>query len=77
MTVKRVFALWVLLFLTAAMRDGFDHWIESTDLPVLAVDTSVEVRDRNGALLRAFPVEQGLFRLGAREIRLILVSSRC
>ena len=66
MTVKRVFALWLLLFLTAAIRDGFDHWIDDTELPVLAVDTSVEVRDRNGVLLRAFPVEQGLFRLGAR-----------
>lgn len=42
---------------------GFDHWVETTDLPPVLSETSVEVRDRNGALLRAFPVADGLMRL--------------
>ncbi|WP_370227722.1 penicillin-binding protein 1C [Cognatishimia sp.] len=64
--MRPLFAIWVCVLLGAGLRDGFDDWIDATEMPVIAVDTSVEVRDRNGTLLRAFPVEEGLFRLGAR-----------
>ncbi|MBO9450447.1 penicillin-binding protein 1C [Tropicibacter sp. R16_0] len=57
------FALAVGLFLTALTRDGLDAWIERTELPVLLSDTSVEVRDRNGQLLRAYQVGDGIWRL--------------
>jgi penicillin-binding protein 1C len=54
-----------LLLATAAARDGFDRWVDRTFLPDLLADTSVEVRDRHGDLLRAYTVEDGLWRLGA------------
>lgn len=55
----------VSLLCIAAARDGFDHWVAATDVPSLVVDTSVEVRDRDGALLRAYMVDDGLWRLDA------------
>lgn len=51
------------LYLIAVARDGLDHWIAETDLPVLAHATSAEVRDRNGALLRAYTIDDGRWRL--------------
>lgn len=56
----------VTLWSTAALRDGFDHWVSTTQLPPLLSEVSVEVRDSKGALLRAFPVENGRVRLGAQ-----------
>lgn len=56
-----VVALWTAAF----ARDQADVWIDKTVLPPLISATSVEVRDREGALLRAFSVEDGLMRLGA------------
>ena len=56
-------ALAVLLLLAAALRDGIDRWIDATELPSVLVETSVEMRDRHGALLRVFPVEDGRIRL--------------
>lgn len=41
-----------------------DQWIDRTALPVVLSETSVEVRDRHGAMLRAYPVEDGIWRLG-------------
>lgn len=52
------------LLLFAAARDRFDQWVAQTVLPPLVIDTSVEVRDRNGLLLRAYTVDDGLWRLG-------------
>ncbi|WP_372886384.1 penicillin-binding protein 1C [Shimia sp.] len=46
-------------------RDRVDLWVDATVLPNLLAETSVEVRDRSGQLLRAYPVEDGLMRLGA------------
>ena len=66
MKLRLLLAIWFCVLAGAGVRDGFDRWIEATDIPPLAVDTSIEIRDRNGVLMRAFPVEQGLFRLGAR-----------
>ena len=57
-----------LLFVTAASRDALDHWVARTEMPPLISETSVEVRDRNGALLRAYTVENGRWRLGVRLV---------
>ncbi len=51
----------LLAFATA--RDAFDIWVARTDLPPLVIDTSVEVLDRDGTLLRAFTVADGRWRL--------------
>ncbi len=55
----------VVLWAAALAHDGFDQWVEQTTLPSLLAETSVEVRDRDGHLLRAYAVEDGLMRLGA------------
>ena len=54
----------IALFCVALARDAFDEWVVRTDLPSLLPDTSVEVRDRDGILLRAYTVEDGRWRLG-------------
>ena len=51
------------LFLAALARDEADLWIDRTVLPVLTVETSEEVLDRNGDLLRAYTVADGRWRL--------------
>ncbi|MGB0913961.1 MAG: transglycosylase domain-containing protein, partial [Phaeobacter italicus] len=56
-------ALVALLFGAAALRDGVDTWIAETDLPATLAETSVEVRDRNGTLLRPYTVGNGVWRL--------------
>jgi penicillin-binding protein 1C len=58
-----IFALAVLLWAGALARDAVDAWIDDTRLPSLVLDTSVEVVDRNGQLLRAFTVDDGRWRL--------------
>lgn len=55
----------VALWAAALARDGFDRWLADTNLPPLIAETSVEVHDRDGVLLRAYAVEDGLMRLGA------------
>ncbi len=56
--------LFIVLYLGAVGRDQFDHLIGDTVLPSVLAETSVEVRDRNNQMLRVFPVEDGLWRLG-------------
>lgn len=51
------------MLLVAAVWGSFDHWVKSAALPALDVETSAEVRDRNGHLLRAFTVDDGRWRL--------------
>ncbi len=51
------------LWLAALGRDRVDVWIDATILPPLVLETSVEVLDRNGALLRAYTVADGRWRL--------------
>ena len=58
-----LFALVVVLGVAAGLRDGFDTWVDITKMPPVLVETSVEVRDRNGVLMRVFPVEDGRVRL--------------
>lgn len=60
---RAVFALALLLYGAAALRDAGDRWVEATVLPVVLSETSVEMRDRDGVLLRAYPVADGLMRL--------------
>lgn len=51
------------LFAVALVRDGFDLWIDRTVWPDVISETSTEFRDRNGRLLRVFPVADGIWRL--------------
>ncbi|MDK3017770.1 penicillin-binding protein 1C [Pseudodonghicola sp. IC7] len=51
------------LFAGALARDGVDAWVAATDLPPVLAETGVELRDRDGALMRAYPVADGLMRL--------------
>ncbi|WP_112875325.1 penicillin-binding protein 1C [Paracoccus endophyticus] len=64
---RRLVALAVALALTAALadtgRDWLSAWIDATVLPPLTVATGTEVLARDGSLLRAFPVGNGLWRL--------------
>ncbi|WP_412551244.1 penicillin-binding protein 1C [Shimia sp. MIT910701] len=59
------FVLVAALLLAAATRDGVDRWVAETELPDLLIDTSVEVVDRDGKLLRAYTVDDGLWRMGS------------
>ena len=61
-----LFGLVMLLALAAGLRDATDRWIASTELPSVLVETSVEVHDRHGTLLRVYPVENGRTRMALR-----------
>lgn len=52
-----------LLFVAAGLRDAGDRWVDATLLPAMLSETSVEIRDRNGDLLRAYTVGDGIWRL--------------
>lgn len=56
-------ALAVLTLAAVAGWLGFDRWVSATELPSLTPPTSVEVLARDGRLLRAFTVEDGIWRL--------------
>jgi penicillin-binding protein 1C len=60
----RFFAFVFALFFVALGRDALDDWVARTDLPSVLPETSVEVRDRDDILLRAYTVEDGRWRLG-------------
>lgn len=65
--MKRIWpAAAALLLAAAAGHAAFDGWIDRTVLPRITTETSVEVRDRNGDLLRAYQVESGIWRLAPR-----------
>ncbi|MGH1576180.1 penicillin-binding protein 1C [Planktotalea sp.] len=57
------FLVVLTLYCSALGRDAFDNWISATVLPSVLPETSVEVRDRNNQLLRAYTVEDGRWRL--------------
>ncbi|HBG99849.1 MAG TPA: penicillin-binding protein 1C [Rhodobacteraceae bacterium] len=63
MSGRAILGLAVGLFLAALGRDGFDRWVDATHLPALARATSVEMRARDGALLRAYTVDDGRWRM--------------
>ncbi|KHA50646.1 penicillin-binding protein 1C [Sulfitobacter geojensis] len=60
------FVLVLALWGAAALRDEVDRWVGATVLPPVLVETSVEMRDRHGVLMRVFPVEDGRVRLALR-----------
>jgi len=60
---RLILAAALILLCAAFGRDQFDQWVETTELPVLASETSVEVRDRNAELLRVYTVADGRWRL--------------
>jgi penicillin-binding protein 1C len=51
------------LWLAAFGRDVVEDWVARTVLPPLGLQTSVEVLDRDGLLLRAYTVADGRWRL--------------
>lgn len=53
----------VALWSMALGRDQLDLWVARTEMPPLLVETSAEMRDRNGALLRVYTVADGRWRL--------------
>lgn len=57
------FLLALALWGGALGRDQFDAWVARTELPILVAETSSEVLDRYGHLLRAFTVADGRWRL--------------
>lgn len=59
-------ALALALLVLGHGRDRWDHWVAQTDLPPLLSETSVEMRDRAGDLLRVYTVGDGLWRLAVR-----------
>ena len=61
--MKRLLVLVVALWAAAFARDRFDTFVDATEIPVLVHATSPEVRDRHGALLRAYTIENGLWRM--------------
>lgn len=61
--MRWLLALLLILWSGALARDRLDRWVEATEVPPLVVETSAEVRDRNGALLRAYTVADGRWRL--------------
>ena len=64
MRVDRCLTLLAGMLLTIAVaRDITNQWIAETELPVLLTETSVEVLDRNDALLRLYTVDDGRWRL--------------
>ena len=62
------FALVALLLMAAALRDSADAWIDATVLPATLPETSVELRDRHGALLRVYTVADGRWRLALQPV---------
>lgn len=60
---RLLFTLAIGLWLIGAGRMQIDAWIDATVLPPLTVETSVEVLDRDGDLLRAYTVADGRWRM--------------
>lgn len=58
-----LFSLATCLWCVGLGGDALSAWVDKTVLPPLAVETSVEVRDRDGILLRAYTVSDGRWRM--------------
>ena len=52
-----------LILVCWATLSAFEHWVDATELPNLAVATSVEVLARDGRLLRPYTVADGRWRI--------------
>ena len=66
MRARLIFGIAAGLWLAAMGRDRVDAWIDATVLPPLVVETSVEVVDRDGRLLRAYTVADGRWRMAVQ-----------
>lgn len=55
----------LVLGLAAGLR-GLDHWVHETALPVTLAEVSTEVLDRDGTLLRVYPIGNGIWRMAPR-----------
>ncbi|WP_299845390.1 penicillin-binding protein 1C [uncultured Roseovarius sp.] len=62
---RLIFALAMALLMLGTARDAMDRWVDATDLPPLISETSVEIRDRNGQMLRVYTVADGRWRLAS------------
>ncbi len=60
---RALLALAAGLWLAALGRDRFDDWVDATVLPSVQITTGAEVLARDGSLLRAYQVGNGLWRL--------------
>ena len=60
-----LFVAAAVMLSSAIGRDSWDAWVSRTELPPLAIETSTEIKDRNGKLLRAYQVEEGRWRLAS------------
>jgi len=60
---RPIFGLAFALLAVAVARDAWDGWVARTVVPSTLAETSVEMLDRDGTLLRAFAVEDGRVRL--------------
>ncbi|WP_299728908.1 penicillin-binding protein 1C [uncultured Tateyamaria sp.] len=60
---RPLFLLAGVLSAVGLMHDMWDGWVARTDVPSVLSVTSVEMQDRDGALMRAFAVEDGRVRL--------------
>ena len=69
-----VFALAGVLALGAGLRDRLDDWVARTQLPLLEVPVGTEVLARDGALLRAFQVADGRWRLAPGPVDPLLIA---
>lgn len=59
----------LLAFLALILGSGWhalDRWIDTTQLPVTLAEVSTEVLDREGRLLRVYPVADGIWRMSPR-----------
>ena len=65
MRARGILVLALALYIGALGRDRVDAWVDATPLPPLAIETAVEVLDRNGELMRAYTVADGRWRLAA------------
>lgn len=61
------FALAAVLLAIGLARDGWDRWVDRTELPLILTETSAEMRDRVGAVMRVFAVEDGRIRLAVPQ----------
>ncbi|MEL6464838.1 MAG: penicillin-binding protein 1C [Pseudomonadota bacterium] len=72
---RALLALAALMLAAASLHDAWDVWVDRTVLPTTLAETSVEMRDRDGQVMRVFAVEDGRIRLavprGGVDLRLI------
>lgn len=64
---RHLFALAFALLAVGGARDAWDGWVDRVQLPPTLAETSIEMRDRNGTVMRVFGVEDGRIRLAVPQ----------